>query len=47
LCSSENAKLLNLKNYGIDEGYKAEGILVRARNVAECVAAVSKDRKVL
>ena len=47
LCSSENARLLALDHYGIEEGCKAEGMLVRARNLAECVAAVPKERKVL
>ena len=47
MCTENGAKLLGLEGYGLKEGNIADMVLVKARNVAECVAMVPKDRKVI
>lgn len=46
VCTEHGAKLLGLKDYGVAVGGRADFVLARARNTAECVAARPADRLV-
>ena len=46
ICTENGAKLLQLEGYGISEDNSADFLLVRADNIAECVAAGPRERQV-
>ena len=46
ICTENGAKLLGLEEYGIAAGHRADFILARAQNGAECVAARPEERLV-
>lgn len=47
VCSCNGAALMNLSDYGTDEGCLADLMIVDARNITEAVVTHSKDRLVL
>lgn len=44
VCTYNGAKIMELDNYGIDEGCKANFVLVKGRNIAECIVTCPTDR---
>ena len=46
MCTVHGARLMNLADYGIKPGGKADFLLVKARCAAECVAANPRERMV-
>lgn len=47
ICTYNGAKLLEIEDYGIDMGCIANCVLMRSRNVAECVVTHNNDRIVI
>ncbi len=46
LCTTRGAALLGLRDYGVAEGCKANFLLVKGRNLPECIVSYNKDRMV-